>query len=181
MEQLPFGRLMVMSLVDFPSLDTVPVLTRRLDAVGVEACMQLPLTAEERTRLRGLRCTACGQSVLLQLPRQGPLQPGESLAAAEGSVLVRVVAASEKLLLVRAPSELALLEAAYHLGNRHVALELRTKQLRLLDDPVLADLLRVRGLALESVMEPFYPEPGAYQGVHSHDQQPIDGHQQRHH
>ena len=95
MEQLPFGRLMVMSLVDFPSRDTVPVLTRRLDAVGVEACMQLPLTAEERTRLRGLRCTACGQSVLLQLPRQGPLQPGESLAAAEGPVLVRVDAAPE--------------------------------------------------------------------------------------
>ena len=181
MEQLPFGRLMVMSLVDFPSLDTVPVLTRRLDAVGGEACMELPLTAEERTRLRGLRCTACGQSVLLQLPRQGPLQPGESLAAAEGPVLVRVVAAPEKLLVVRAPSELALLEAAYHLGNRHVALELRTQQLRLLDDPVLADLLRVRGLALESLMEPFYPEPGAYQGVHSHDHQPIDGQQQRHH
>ena len=55
MEQLPFGSLLVMSLVDFPSLDTVPVLTRRLDAVGVEACMELPLTAEERTRLRGLQ------------------------------------------------------------------------------------------------------------------------------
>ena len=109
------------------------------------------------------------------------MQPGESLAAAEGPVLVRVVAAPEKLLVVRAPSELALLEAAYHLGNRHVALELRTQQLRLLDDPVLADLLRVRGLALESLMEPFYPEPGAYQGVHSHDHQPIDGQQQRHH
>ena len=137
---------MVMSLLDHRSLDTVPVLTRRLEAVGVEACMELPLTAEERTRLRGRRRTACGQSVLLQLPRQGPLRPGESLAAEEGPALVRVEAALEQLLVVKAVSELALLEAAYHLGNRHVALELRTQQLRLLDDSVLADLLRMRGL-----------------------------------
>jgi len=173
---------MVMSLLDHRSLDTVPVLTRRLEAVGVEACMELPLTAEERTRLRGRRRTACGQSVLLQLPRQGPLRPGESLAAQEGPALVRVEAAPEQLLVVKAVSELALLEAAYHLGNRHVALELRTQQLRLLDDSVLADLLRMRGLLVESLVDPFYPEPGAYEVVHGHDQQqPSHGHQHHHH
>ncbi|MFL0733181.1 MAG: urease accessory protein UreE, partial [Prochlorococcus sp.] len=84
--------------------------------------------------------------------------------------------------VVKAVSELALLKAAYHLGNRHVALELRTQQLRLLDDSVLADLLRMRGLLVEPLVEPFYPEPGAYEGVHSHDQQqPIHGHQHHHH
>ena len=81
--------------------------------------------------------------------------------------MVRVEAAPEELLLVRAADPLELLRAAYHLGNRHVALELLEGELRLLDDPVLADLLRRRGLALERRRLPFLPEPGAYAG-HPH-------------
>jgi urease accessory protein len=81
---------------------------------------------------------------------------------------VQVIAAPETLLRVRARASLELLQAAYHLGNRHVALELRATELRLLDDPVLADLLGRRGMLVDRLQEPFQPEAGAYGSAHSH-------------
>lgn len=144
--------------------------------------LALPLTAEERNRLRGLRQSSCGRALLLQLPRGEPLAPGEWLHADPSGLgplpWVRVEAAPEPLLLVRAATPLALLQAAYHLGNRHVALELREHELRLGDDPVLADLLMRRGLRLERRHEPFLPEAGAYAGTghgHSHSHEPAAG------
>jgi urease accessory protein len=83
--------------------------------------------------------------------------------------LVQVEPAVEALLVVRAGSPLELLQAAYHLGNRHVALELGAEELRLLADPVLEQLLRHRGLEVGRVEEAFRPESGAYGHVpHSH-------------
>ena len=134
---------------------------------GVEP-LRLLLTADQRTSLRGHRVSACGRDLVLQLPRGAALQPGEGLSTASGDRLVRVEAAPEALLLVRSPDPLALLQAAYHLGNRHVAMELHPGELRILEDSVLADLLRQRGLAVERVEAPFEPEAGAYAGGHSH-------------
>ena len=134
---------------------------------GVET-LRLLLTADQRTSLRGHRVSACGRDLVLQLPRGAALQPGEGLSTASGDRLVRVEAAPEALLLVRSPDPLALLQAAYHLGNRHVAMELHPGELRILEDSVLADLLRQRGLAVERVEAPFEPEAGAYAGGHSH-------------
>jgi len=134
---------------------------------GVEP-LRLLLTADQRASLRGHRVSACGQDLVLQLPRGAALQPGEGLSTASGDRLVRVEAAPEALLLVRSPDPLALLQAAYHLGNRHVAMELHPSELRILEDSVLADLLRQRGLAVEPLEAPFEPEAGAYAGGHSH-------------
>jgi urease accessory protein len=131
-------------------------------------CLQLALSAEERTRLRGRRQSVCGVVLLLQLPRSEPLRPGEWLTTADGAVWVEVQAASEALLEVRAEQPLALLQAAYHLGNRHVALEVHPAALRLLDDPVLAHLLAHRQLQLSRLQAPFHPESGAYGHVHHH-------------
>jgi urease accessory protein len=128
----------------------------------------LQLTAEERTRLRGLRLSRCGLEVLLQLPRGEALRPGEWLAADDGLARVRVEPAAEPLLLVRATEPLSLLRAAYHLGNRHVALEARERELRLLADPVLEDLLLQRGLEVRHGLEPFQPESGAYGAGSAH-------------
>ncbi len=151
------------------------LLSRRLGAAETAAPpdrqpLRLALGAEERTRLRGLRHSLCGRALLLQLPRGAALRPGEWLAPPDQGAMVRVEAAPENLLLVGAADPLELLRAAYHLGNRHVALEVRQGELRLLDDPVLADLLRRRGLTLARRCLPFLPEPGAYAGHdHSHD------------
>jgi urease accessory protein len=147
---------------------------------GVET-LRLLLTADQRTSLRGHRVSACGRDLVLQLPRGAALQPGEWLSTASGDGLVRVEAAPETLLLVRSPDPLALLQAAYHLGNRHVAMELHPGELRILEDSVLADLLRQRGLAVERVEAPFEPEAGAYAGGHSHSSghSPSSGHSHR--
>ena len=137
-------------------------------AAGAAAPLRLALTAEERSRLRGRRTSLCGRALLLHLPRGEALRPGEWLAPEAGGPLVRVEAAPEPLLVVRAPTPLALLQAAYHLGNRHVALEVRPTELRLSDDPVLAHLLEHRGLGVERCREPFLPEGGAYADHHHH-------------
>ena len=147
--------------------DAVIVLEQRCERDGAMAGLQLPLTADERTVLRGRRQTACGREVLLQLPRHGALKPGDWLTDQAGSVRVEIAAAPEALLRVEAGSALALLQAAYHLGNRHVALELHEQQLLLLDDPVLADMLVSRGLRVSRCCQPFAPERGAY-AEHSH-------------
>ena len=171
------------------------VLSRRLgrpSAVGGDGggeqgrgSLRLALTAEERTRLRGLRHSTDGQPLLLQLPRGESLAPGELLAPEFGPERVLVQAASEPLLRVRAAGGLALLQAAYHLGNRHVAMEIHPQELRLLRDPVLAHLLEHRGLLLEAIEAPFHPEAGAYGGHghshgHSHSRSHSHGHTHSH-
>jgi len=129
--------------------------------------MELPLSADQRMVLRGRRRTACGREVLLQLPRERALMPGDRLTDSHEQVHVLVTAAAEELLRVEAATSLALLEAAYHLGNRHVALELHEGELLLLNDSVLAAMLNGRGLKLSRCCRPFMPEGGAYIG-HQH-------------
>ena len=147
--------------------DSVLVLEQRLDAVVAGAPrLQLPLTADQRSVLRGRRRTRCGRDVLLQLPRIGVLSPGDHLADASRSILVEVTASPESLLRVRASSALGLLQAAYHLGNRHVALELHEDELLLPRDSVLEAMLRSRGLDVMHCDQPFHPEGGAYQEHH---------------
>ena len=131
------------------------------------AVMELPLSADQRTVLRGRRRTACGRDVLLQLPRERALTPGDRLTDSHRQVHVLVTAAPEELLRVEAATPLALLEAAYHLGNRHVALELHEHELLLLNDSVLAAMLNGRALKLTRCCRPFRPEGGAY-NTHQH-------------
>ncbi|MEN9860864.1 MAG: urease accessory protein UreE [Vulcanococcus sp.] len=135
---------------------------------AVDPVLQLPLAADERTSLRGHRRTACGSDVLLQLPRGSALRPGERLASADGRIQVQVAAALEPVMQVLSADPLALLQAAYHLGNRHVAMELHADRLVLLQDTVLADMLRQRGLMVELAQLPFQPEAGAYEGLGQH-------------
>ena len=130
--------------------------------------LQLPLTADERTVLRGRRRTRCGTELLLQLPRDGALQPGDLLLDGLRRLQVEVIAAPERLLRVRAASPLELLQAAYHLGNRHVPLELHEQELLLLEDSVLAVMLTSRGLQVSACERPFVPDGGAYGAVHEH-------------
>ena len=148
-------------------MDAVVVLEQRLHNCSATATLQLPLTAEERTVLRGRRATSCGRPVLLQLPREGSLQPGDLLGDESGSTVVEVAAAPEAF-AGAGTSALELLQAAYHLGNRHVALELHERELLLLEDSVLQQMLESRGLMVSHCERPFLPEGGAYGGGHSH-------------
>ncbi|MBF2025461.1 MAG: urease accessory protein UreE [Oscillatoriales cyanobacterium C42_A2020_001] len=128
--------------------------------------LNLPLAAEERTRSRHRFETLDGQVVYLHLPRGTVLQDGDLLQTEDG-LIVQVVAKPEPVLTVTAPSPLQLLQAAYHLGNRHVPLEITETYLRLSPDSVLQEMLRHRGLAVVEEVQPFQPEVGAY-GGHQH-------------
>ncbi|KMM16677.1 urease accessory protein UreE, partial [Synechococcus sp. GFB01] len=149
--------------------------------------LRLPLTADQRTSLRGHRRSACGRDLVLQLPRGAALEPGDLLLPESGcgEPAVRVEAAPEAVLRVRSADPLGLLQAAYHLGNRHVAMEIHADRLILPDDSVLADLLRRRGLEVERLQAPFRPEPGAYEGQfhrhgHPHGHHDTHGHHHGH-
>ncbi|MBD2366087.1 urease accessory protein UreE [Leptolyngbya sp. FACHB-402] len=125
----------------------------------------LSLTAEERTRSRFLFQSDDGQEVYLNLPRGTTLKDGDWLESDQGK-FAKIQAKPEPVLTITTSQSLDLLQAAYHLGNRHVPLEISSAYLRLSPDPVLQDLLEHRGLQVKSEIVPFQPESGAY--GHSH-------------
>jgi urease accessory protein len=125
------------------------------------------LTFEERTRARLPVRLEGGAEAALALPRGAPLRHGDRLLASDGRV-VEVLAAAEPLLHVAVPDAALLARAAYHLGNRHVAVELRPGALRVAADGVLERLLRGLGLEPVRVEAPFEPEGGAYGQAHAH-------------
>lgn len=131
-----------------------------------DADLTLALTAEERTRSRHKFQTSDGQTVFLQLPRGTVLHDGDLLQS-ESNTVLRIVAKPEPVLTVQADNPLELLRGAYHLGNRHVPLEITSTCLRLSPDSVLRKMLEQLGLDVTEEMHPFQPEAGAY-GRHSH-------------
>lgn len=128
---------------------------------------RLSLTAEERSRSRYSVSTDDGQAVYLHLPRGITLKEGDRLQADTGEI-AHIHAKPEPVLTVTAQSPLQLLQAAYHLGNRHVAIEISETYLRLSPDPVLRNLLEHRGLQVVEELAPFQPEAGAYGHSHAH-------------
>ena len=138
---------------------------RLLTGDGDSAQYALSLTAEERSRSRHPFQTDDGQAVYLHLPRGTTLREGDRLRADSGEV-VQVYAKPEPVFTVTAKSAIELLQAAYHLGNRHVSLEITETYLRLSPDAVLQDLLNHRGLMVIEEVAPFQPEIGAYGHAH---------------
>lgn len=144
------------------------VLTQRLPAnPATETPLVLALTAEERTRSRHHFTTEDGNAFYVQLPRGTVLQDGDLLQAESGE-WVRVIARPEPVMTVTANHSLDLLRAAYHLGNRHVSLEVTPHYLRLSPDSVLKSMLEQMGLTVVEETQPFQPETGAYDQSHSH-------------
>ena len=139
-------------------------LTERISAQVIEHCLLLPLSAKERTQLRGKRSTLNGIDVILNLPRGGGrLIPGEILKSENSQVFVSIEAAHEDVIRISSENRLKLLKAAYHLGNRHVEIELQDKQLYLLNDEVMKKMLEGQGFEIEGFQRPFAPEIGAYE------------------
>ena len=126
----------------------------------------LPLTADDRNRSRHRFQTDTGEVVNLRLPRGTVLRDRDLLQSEDGSCLVLVTAKPESVLTVSASTRLLLMRAAYHLGNRHVALEVTDNYLRFSPDAVLQGMLEKMGLEVIAEIVPFQPETGAY--GHSH-------------
>ena len=139
-------------------------LTERISAQVIENCFVLPLSAKERTQLRGKRLTLDGIDVILNLPRGGGrLIPGEVLKSESSQIFVCIEAANEEVIRIISENRLKLLKAAYHLGNRHVEIELHENELYLLNDVVIKKMLERQGFEIEILKRPFSPEIGAYE------------------
>lgn len=135
---------------------------------------QLTLPFESRCKSRLRTQLDGGEEVGLFLPRGTVLRGGDWLVGKDGRS-VQVIAASELLYEVRTDSPTQLARAAYHLGNRHVALEVRSNALYLLADSVLRVMLEKLDLAVSEINAPFEPEAGAYGGGHRHGEEPGHG------
>jgi urease accessory protein len=125
----------------------------------------LSLTAEERTRTRHRFETPDAQELFLRLPRGTVLQNGDLLRSQSGEI-IQIIAKPEPVLTVTAKNPLDLLKAAYHLGNRHIPLEITPTYLRLSPDSVLKKMLEHLGVTIVEEITPFQPEIGAYHGHH---------------
>ncbi len=140
--------------------------TQRLNQVtDIPISLILPLCAEERTRSRYRRETDTGQVLILRLPRGSVLRDGDLLQAETGTV-IQIAAKPEPVLTITADTNLDLLRAAYHLGNRHIPLEITPNYLRLKPDTVLQTMLEKLGLTIIEEIAPFQPEIGAYGHQH---------------
>nr|MBA3625581.1 urease accessory protein UreE [Methylibium sp.] len=126
-----------------------------------------------------------GRALGVFLPRGTVLRGGDVLVAEDGS-LMRVIAAAQPVLQVTLCAEhgapFDLMRAAYHLGNRHVALELQPDRLQFEPDHVLAAMLRAMHLTVTEAQAPFEPEAGAYAagGGHAHSSRQIQEHEHEH-
>lgn len=126
--------------------------------------MFVTLRYDEREKSRHKTVTDCGEALGWFIPRGHVLEQGEGLKTSSG-VVVNVVAAQEEVSCVTSNNPHLLMRAAYHLGNRHVPLQVEVDKLCYLADYVLDDMVRGLGLHIDVLNAPFTPESGAY---HSH-------------
>jgi urease accessory protein len=158
---------------------------RGLAAALLKRATSVELDWDLRQKSRFDATDSAGRHLGVFLSRGSVLRGDDVLVAEDGS-LVRVIARAQPVLRVTACAEhgsaLDLPRAAYHLGNRHVALEVGGDYLQLEPDPVLADMLRAMHLIVREVQAPFEPEGGAYASAHAHAPHAHDhAHDHRHH
>lgn len=138
---------------------------RLAEPAPATASLTLPFDRRQKSRLR--TWLDDGTEVGLMLPRGAPLRGGDRLRATDGTV-VEVRAAPEQVSEVWAAEPRSLARAAYHLGNRHVPVQVGEGFLRYAHDHVLDEMLRGLGLTVSAAEAPFEPESGAYGGAHHH-------------
>lgn len=160
---------------------------RGLASALLKRAPQVELDWDIRQKSRFDATASDGQHLGVFLPRGSVVRGGDVLVT-EAGALVRVIAAPQPVLRVTACSDhghhhdaaFDLMRAAYHLGNRHVPIELKPDHLKIEPDHVLADLLRAMHLKVDEVNEPFEPEAGAYGQHGAHNAHPHD-HDHSHH
>ena len=169
--------------------EIVPADERDAPAAGAGGQRIATLTLDERRRSRALLRLDDGSEAALMLPRGSVLRDGDRLRGEPSGLTVVVRAAAETLSVARTTDRHLLTRAAYHLGNRHVPLQIGAETLSYEHDHVLDELARQLGLEVSVVSAPFQPEAGGYGGgrhghghdhghdhSHAHDRDGADGH-----
>jgi urease accessory protein len=156
---------------------------RGLAPVLVKRAARVQLDWDTRQKSRFDATDSQGRTIGVFLPRGTAVRGGDALVAEDGSIVI-VDAAPQPVLVVRHCSEhgspFDLLRAAYHLGNRHVQLELKPDHLKFEPDHVLADMLRGMHLIVSEERAAFEPESGAYAASGGHEHHGHDHHGQDH-
>ena len=127
--------------------------------------LKLTLSSDERRILRGKRLTDCDQEIILQLPREGKLNDGDILSTNESNFYVEIIAKKENLIEITSNSKIELIKTAYHLGNRHVEVEIEKDLLITKSDYVIENMLKNFDVDIVKTQKKFFPEKGA----HSHE------------
>ena len=152
-----------------------PVLLKRASTVSLDW--------DTRQKSRFEASDSLGRRLGVFLPRGSVVRGGDVLVAEDGS-LVRVDAAPQAVMLVRTcphhGSAFDLTRAAYHLGNRHVQIELQPDHLKIEPDHVLGEMLERMHLIVTQEQAAFEPEAGAYAGGHGHEHAGSHGHGHAH-
>ena len=138
----------------------LPIFDRRAHERAIPE-FSLTLTFEQRSKGRLRALGDDGREVALMLERGHVLRDGTLLTGPAGEVLL-IRAAPERVSEVRSRVARELARAAYHLGNRHVALQIGADWLRYLGDHVLDEMMRGLGFDVHALEAPFEPESGAY-------------------
>ena len=141
-------------------------ITKRINAASkIDDYIELPFVLRQKSRLRVT--TKSGIDAGLFLDRGIILRDGDLLKS-DGGLVLQIIAAHEPVYDVVAETSKALMCAAYHLGNRHVPLQIGDGWLRLEQDHVLKEMLLGLGMNVTATQAPFEPEAGAYGGGHRH-------------
>jgi urease accessory protein len=131
------------------------------------------LSFEARSKSRLLLRLDNGEQAALIVERGRLLRGGDRVRTLDDREVV-IIAADESLLEASSDDPVAIARAAFHLGNRHVAVQVMVGRLRFLDDRVLEEMVKGLGLAVCAVRAPFEPEGGAYGHHHVHgSQEPL--------
>lgn len=135
-----------------------------------QECDRVLLDYHDRRRRRFVLMSEGGREILLDLPQAVHLRDGDGLELEDGSI-VRVRAKAEPMLEIQAPDEV-LLRIAWHLGNRHLPVQILHQSIRVLEDHVIAEMVKQLGGEIRRLEEAFDPEPGAYAAsghIHAHE------------
>jgi len=143
--------------------------------VEVKGQLRLPFESRQKSRLKTKLVS--GEEVGLILPRGEILRGGDLVTASDGRV-IEIVAEPEKVLHIETKD---LARVAYHLGNRHVPVQVGEGFLRITEDHVLEEMVQKLGARVSHLEAPFEPEAGAYAGGHQHDEMGHGGKIHDHH
>ena len=142
-----------------------------LSAVLLERASSVVLDWDTRQKSRFDTDDSLGRALGVFLPRGTAVRGGDVLVAEDGS-LIKVIAQPQPVMRITPCTEhgapFDLVRAAYHLGNRHVQIELTPEHLQIEPDHVLAEMIRLMHLDVEELLAPFEPEGGAYASSASH-------------
>ena len=127
--------------------------------------LKLSLSSAERRILRGKRLTDCDKEIILQLPREGKLNDGDILSTNESNFYIEIIAKIENLIEISSNSKIELIRTAYHLGNRHVEVEIDEDILLTKGDYLIENMLKNFNVDILGTKKKFFPEKGA----HSHE------------